>query len=115
MPKIEFKVGNQFYDISCGEGEEDRIRFLAEQLNSRVEKISQAFSSASDNMILAITALMMEDELQSKSDTQESAPDPQPSSENKAANQNDIINTALADAIEPIAEAIETLARKLEK
>ena len=113
MPNVEFTVKNKSYSIACSEGEESRIQSLAGDLNERVNAISQNFASASDGLIMAITALMMEDEIKALkegkniSNNNSAAPE-------KTEEIDDKINEAVIEAIEPIAEYVENLANKLE-
>lgn len=115
MPTVEFKIANHTYELACADGEQERIRNLARGLNTRVESLAKTFSSASHSMILAITALMMEDEIRTlKEDKGIPVVTPADRAQ-EAANQNDAINLAVAEAIEPIAQTIEMLANKLEQ
>lgn len=113
MPNVEFTVKNKSYSIACKEGEEDRIRNLADQLNSRVDAIAQSFASASDGLIMAITALMMEDEIKALKESGNVSNSNEQVSPNPA-DIEDQINEAVINAIEPITEYVESLANKLE-
>lgn len=109
MPVVEFTIRNKKYNISCDNGEEPRIIRLANNLSSRVEGISGNFVGASDSVVLAMAALMMEDEInvlkESKNVANQSVP---------AQDSADKVNLALINAIEPITQYIENLANKLE-
>lgn len=109
MPTVEFTIGNKSYNIACDEGEEARIHDLARSLNIRVESISRTFGSASDSLILAITSLMMEDEMRSLKEKLAIK-----NSQASNDNQQEIINNELLKVIEPMAEYIETLAKKVQ-
>ena len=63
MPKVDFQIGNQQYTLACDEGEQSRIHDLAQKLNTRFQAVESTFSGAGFQMVLAITALMMQDEL----------------------------------------------------
>lgn len=109
MPTVEFKLGNRKYEIACDEGEQQNINELAESLNVRVLALSKTFNNASDSMVLAITALMMEEEI--KNNQSHNAP----TTQQIQSNSQDEIDLAIIDAIEPITQYIEKLASKLEK
>jgi cell division protein ZapA len=117
MAVVEFIIRNKKYNIACGDGEEARIVKLAENLNVRVDAISKTFGSASDSIVLAITALMMEDEIKALKDGKNignsNIPQPQPKAVSEE-DQADKVNQALINAIEPITKYIENLANKLE-
>jgi cell division protein ZapA (FtsZ GTPase activity inhibitor) len=63
MPIVSFVLRNKVYNIACDDGEEERIKKLADSLNNRLNEMSKNFGSASDNVILAFTAITMEDEI----------------------------------------------------
>jgi cell division protein ZapA len=112
MPLVEFTIRNKKYNIACDVGEEPHIKKLAESLNVRVEAISASFGSASDSVILAITALMMEDEIKALKEGNKNET-PQISTANNE-NYAKKINEELINALEPIAKYIESLANRIE-
>jgi cell division protein ZapA len=111
MPNVEFKVGNQKFDLVCDEGQQMQIKMLAESLDNRVSELSRNLGSAPDTLILVAAALMMEDELQTL--RQQSAANFRP-----ALPKNTLTTEQVAQLIEgivsPVTEHIETLAEKLE-
>jgi cell division protein ZapA len=109
MPIVEFTIHNKKYNISCDNGEEPRIARLANNLSTRVENIAGNFAGASDSVVLAMTALMMEDEINVLKESKNVANQSSPS-----ADSADKVNLALINAIEPITNYIENLANKLE-
>ena len=122
MPTVSLQIGSQNYNISCGENEEERLQQIAERFNQRFSQSRKQFASASDQFVLAITALMLEDELNYKEANQNQAPTeaapvdlpPQPSAEESRADEISL-NLAIAEALEPIAHYAEKLADQLEK
>ncbi len=70
MPTI--KILSREYQVNCGPGEEQKLFDLAEKLNSRLNENEKLFRGASENLLIILTALVMEDQnqdLQSKLDT----------------------------------------------
>lgn len=113
MPKIKFIVGNRPYEISCNEGDEDRITNLAKSLDNRVEEVRKGFGNASEAMVLAVTALLMEDEIR----TLKSGLPVQNYQASTAQNEDDIkerIDRCIAEALAPYTERLEALALSLE-
>ncbi|MCE3232886.1 MAG: Cell division protein ZapA [Rickettsiaceae bacterium] len=110
MSTVEFTIRNKKYNIACDSGEEERIAKLADNLNVRVEAIAKTFTGASDSVVLAITALMMEDEINALKEGKNISNTNHVNDEDQA----DKINYALINAIEPITKYIETLANKIE-
>jgi len=63
MNVIEIAIGHKTYKISCNPGEEEHVKKLAGRLNERFNKLEASLGDkASDNMILVIIGLMLEDE-----------------------------------------------------
>lgn len=69
MTKVSIEVGSHRYDIACEASQIEEVKQLAASLNEKVKQTKSQFSSASDLLVLVLTGLMMEDELQQKSDT----------------------------------------------
>ena len=113
MPKVRFNIGKQSFDLACEEGQEERIQQLAARLNERFMKLSASFTSAPDNMVLAVTALMMEDEIESMAEQyeQQSAENEEISSESDPKALQQFVD----DVVNPVAQHIEILAQRLEK
>jgi cell division protein ZapA len=120
MATVNFTLRNKNYSIACDEGEEAKITRLAENLNVRVEAMAKTCGAASDNVVLAFTALMMEDEVASLKESGANNNVPQNQSVPKLQNTISldeharIVNNTLSDAIEPIALYIERLAKLIE-
>lgn len=120
MATVNFTLRNKNYSIACDEGEQAKITRLAENLSVRVEAMAKTCGSASDNVVLAFTALMMEDEVASLRES--GANNNIPQSKNFTTAENTIsleehariLNNSLSDAIEPIAQYIEKLAKMIE-
>ena len=69
MPKI--KILNREHEVSCGPGEEPKLFELVEKLNSRLHENAKLFRGVSENLLIILTAISMEDQnqdLQSKLD-----------------------------------------------
>ena len=109
MPKIKLNIGDRPYEISCNEGDEERVLMLAASLNKKVEIVTRSLGSASESMALVVTALMMEDEIQTLSNG--NAPLQPQYSENAI---NERINRCIAEALEPFTQKLESLANSLE-
>jgi cell division protein ZapA len=110
MPKIKLKIGGRPYEISCNSGDEERVLSLAESVDARACKVANNLVQASENMVLVVTALMMEDEIRNLSRKVE---------ENAAPKQSDLeitdrIDRAIAEALEPFTQKLEALATSLE-
>ena len=120
MATVNFTLRDKNYSIACDDGEESRIQRLAEKLGVRVEAMSKTCGSASDSVVLAFTALMMEDEVATLKENGANNNTPQlplESSNNNTISLEEhkrVVNNSLADAIEPIAKYLENLAKEIE-
>ncbi len=106
MPMVEFKIGDQKFELVCDEGQQGRIRMLARTLDARVQELSKSFRGAPDNLILAIAGLTMEDEIRSLKEVK-----PQITEDERDIQLHNLIN----EVIIPISERIDELAEMLEK
>jgi cell division protein ZapA (FtsZ GTPase activity inhibitor) len=68
MNIIEITIGEKIYKISCNPGEESHIQKLSHKINNRYNNLRKNISDkASENLMLVIIALMLEDELSNNS------------------------------------------------
>lgn len=107
MPRVDFNIGNQHYDLACEEGQQGRIRMLAKNIDGRFRLVAQSLVGAPDSLILAVTALMMEDEMRGLKE--------QKGHLASQAQQNEALEHVIAEIIEPFSAQIEALAQRLEK
>jgi cell division protein ZapA (FtsZ GTPase activity inhibitor) len=62
MPIV--KILNRDYQIACGDGEEKKLLELANKLDRRLKENSRIFKGASESMLIIMTALTLEDNIQ---------------------------------------------------
>ena len=115
MAIIEFTVGRSKYKIECPENEQAKLLHLADRLSERVKKSLAHFQNIDERTLLIITALTLEDELESKShivhdlssnNAAESAP-------LERIDDSDML-VELAENLENVADYVEKLAKKIE-
>lgn len=64
MAIVNIKIGNRNFDVACQDGEESRLQKLANEINEKVNHLSQQMKHSNDNsLFIALTALMLQDEL----------------------------------------------------
>ncbi len=115
MPVVEVELGKRHYQLACEEGQEEHLKSLAVGLNIRLDELSGLTDSASDNMILVMTSLMMQDELNElKKQALEKGPRAKKTADMPAASSEEI-DAAVSDAINVIASYVETVADRIEK
>ena len=73
MPTIRFSIGTQSFTLACEEGQEPHIRKLEKSVNTRFENMQRTFGSAGNQLVMAVTMLMMEEDLQKKQPSQSTA------------------------------------------
>jgi cell division protein ZapA (FtsZ GTPase activity inhibitor) len=64
MPIVNLSIGKSKYEIDCKEGEEEKIYKLAAKLNERVNHLSIAIRGADEKTILMLSAIIIEEELE---------------------------------------------------
>ncbi|MEQ9813670.1 MAG: cell division protein ZapA [Azospirillaceae bacterium] len=101
MARVDISLNGRSYPIACDDGQENRVRSIAEFLDQRMRELSRAAPSATEAQLLVMTALMVTDELF----------DLQEAQENAAA----VPNGAEADALARLVGRVEALAGRIEQ
>lgn len=63
MGQVTITLNNRTYRLSCGHGEEARLRELADHLGLRIERLAMDFGQHGDERLLVMAALLATDEL----------------------------------------------------
>ena len=63
MADVSISINGKSYNISCDDGQEQRVSDLANFIDSRVKDIAQASGATSDAHLLVLTSLVMADEM----------------------------------------------------
>lgn len=63
MARIEVTINHRKYPIVCESGQEARVRELASFIDGKAQTIARAAPGSSDSVIMALTTLMVADEL----------------------------------------------------
>ena len=109
MKEIEILIGDSQYKISCKQGEEERILYLADLVNKRLGKLSKK-SEFDEKTLLVMLSLMIEDELERKLDGGIFYEEME--EENSKFNDQDIYDT-VSENMENIANYIENLSERI--
>jgi cell division protein ZapA len=107
MPTVTIALNGRNYDIACGDGEEARVLELAGEVRRRMEGLVKNSGPVAENLLFALTALLMSDEIEQKIRTIQGL----------RAEQEELVQRreiALADTIERLATKIEAIAARLE-
>jgi cell division protein ZapA len=63
MPTVEILVNGRRHEVSCGEGEETRVRQLASYVDRRIADLAKGQSQIGDARLLLMASLVVADEL----------------------------------------------------
>jgi cell division protein ZapA len=106
MPNVEVEIGNRRYSIACRTGEEDHLRSVAAIVDTKAKDATSALGNLGENRQLLFASLLLADEvLERRAGHSPTAAD---------AGLFDTDGDDLADALERLAERIESVAEALE-
>ena len=63
MGQIAVVLNGRTYRLACGEGQEDRLRALADHLKAKVDTLAIEFGQVGEDRLLLMAALLVTDEL----------------------------------------------------
>lgn len=63
MPQVSISINGRSYPVACNEGEEDRIREFARQIDGKVAGFARQVGQAGESRLLVLAALVLADEL----------------------------------------------------
>jgi len=63
MPQISVTINGRSYPVACDEGEEERLRALASDIDGRVGNFARQVGQAGEARLLVLAALVLADEL----------------------------------------------------
>ena len=58
MPVVDVTIGKRTFQLSCEEGQENRLKGLAGSISERIKEIAVFADSSNDTVLLAMAALM---------------------------------------------------------
>ena len=107
MAVLNLTINGRLYEVACDDGQVDRVRALAGEVDERVQQLSRQLGTQPEGRLLVMVGLMLADELaEAKSALQQAR------TEVAAAVAGD---GRLADGIGRMAERIESIAERLER
>jgi cell division protein ZapA len=122
MAQVIITINHREYPISCENGEEGNIIRLGNLLDEKAQSLINALGPINENMLLAMTGLILADELNDlkKNTSAPSSASVEPvinsvTQTEPAVTEKDLddLDTALADNINSLNEAIKSVALKL--
>ncbi|HEY1799237.1 MAG TPA: cell division protein ZapA [Stellaceae bacterium] len=106
MALVTLKVNGRDFPVSCEDGQEPRLRRLAQYIDGKVQDFTKTMGQVGDARLILLAALVIADEL---SDANEAV---QQSRGRAVPNAEE--NAAVATGIHGIAQRIESIAARLE-
>jgi len=109
MPTVAILVNGRRHEVSCGEGEEGRVRQLASYVDRRISDLARGQSQIGDARLLLMASLVVADELSDAFDEIKRL---------RATLEGEGAGDAERDAagvLEQVAQRIEAIAAQLER
>ena len=110
MSEVAVTVNGRPYNITCDDGQEPRIRRLAQYVDARVGEFAKSIGQVGEGRLLLLAALVIADELSDANEALQQEQSRVRSAETKSADAAD----AAASGVHGIAQRIEAIAARLE-
>ncbi len=111
MALVNISIRNCDYQVVCNDGEEANVKFLADSLARRIDKLAINYAKANDSLLLLIAALTVENEIE---ELKKLPPPPTTTTlPPQIVRDEAAIDENVAQALDAISEYVETLARKI--
>ena len=107
MATVTVDINGRPYAVGCADGQEERVRTLAQQFDVHVRQISGEVGHGGDLRLFLMASLMLADELQEARQRLEKGQGPVP--------QNGPVKAPPPPAGDGVAEALNAVAARIEK
>lgn len=104
MPEIHLTLNGRSYPVSCEEGEEARIKELAQYVDRKIQEFVSKLGQIGEARLLVLAALVIADELA----------DAHATLRRQSPAANGVDTETLAHGLDELAKRIETIAVRLE-
>ena len=108
MSVVEVKVGARNFSLACEDGQEESLKNLAAKIDEKVETLSKQMRTQNDSLLLLMTALMTQDEL----DEIKGASGGETVDVSKIISEKD---EEVAELVNTVSNYVETMIDKIEK
>lgn len=112
MPTVNINIGKREYQLVCGDGQETSLQALASEVSEKLVMLNKSMPNANDTLLLVMTALMIQDEL---NEARQKIPSSGQETGKDSGMPEEEVNKAIADAVNAIAEYVENIAERIEK
>jgi cell division protein ZapA len=103
MPTVEIRIQGRAHTIQCEDGQEHRLRQVAQYLDRRLSESAKAAGVPNDARVLVLTSILIADELADARDAIDGL-----------RQRIDEVESRAATALERVAKRIEDVASQLE-
>lgn len=108
MAVVDLLIGKKSFQLSCDDGDEPRLKRLAGVVNQRLNDLSDHAPGSGDTTMLAMLALMLQDEL---TEAKEKAPEhPAEAIPNALPRDHERV---VVEALDTVSEFVEHLASRI--
>jgi cell division protein ZapA len=110
LAKVDISINGRVYAVACDEGQEDRVRELAEMVDARVRQLTGAVpvGSFGETHILVLAGLMLADELSETTIALSAQQPAAPASQNGFADEE-----LLVAAVDHLTDRVAVIADRL--
>lgn len=63
MGQVTVSLNGRTYRLACNDGEEDRLRALADQVRQKLDTLTEEFGQVGETRLMVMAALMLADDL----------------------------------------------------
>jgi cell division protein ZapA len=116
MPLVNVMVNGRAYTIACDDGEEEHLKALAEEVDSKVKELLGSVGQVGDQRLILMAALLLADELHAATDQLETAKHDltaERGAREEASGRMEESESLAADVLENAVKRIEDIAAKL--
>jgi cell division protein ZapA len=116
MPLVNVMVNGRAYTIACDEGEEEHLKALAGEVDSKVAELLGSVGQVGDQRLILMSALLLADELHVATAQLEAAKQELAAAKAAQAEASDRMEhseSLAADVLENAVKRIEDIAAKL--
>ena len=116
MPLVNVMVNSRAYTVACDDGEEEHLKTLAEEVDSKVQELLGSVGQVGDQRLILMAALLLADELHAATAQLAAAKEDltaERGAHEEASGRMEESESLAADVLENAVKRIEDIAAKL--
>jgi cell division protein ZapA len=116
MPLVNVMVNGRAYTIACDDGEEEHLKALADEVDSKVRELLGSVGQVGDQRLILMAALLLADELHAATAQLETARTElaaAKAAQTEASGRTEHAESLAANVLENAVKRIEDIAAKL--